>query len=509
MAYNFHPVDRDQEFLLPVNMADWLPRDHFVYFVIDLAGQLDLAEFLAAYRPDGKGGAAYDPAMMVTLFMYAYCDGERSSRRIEEHCRTDIAYRIITGGLVPDQHPGHRFASGPGPRSTIARFRDRHEKAFTAVFVPILGICLKAGLGDVSLAAVDGTKFRCPASLRANRTRTSIVKEITRVTGEIEAELARITAEMLAESRRADLADDTLDGTPPPPREPGTLPDIVGLPRKLHGKAARRARLVRARDTLDDDYRAECADYDRRMAGRAEKEAATGRKTPGRTPRPPARDPGRKVNATDPDSRTMKDAHGGYLQGYNAQNAVAADRLNLTADVVSDQNDTQLLHPMMNSTGANLTAAGSDKAVALYLYDSGYCTDDALAALGPGDPRVLTPTGKDHKARRRAAGEEVNEGPPPDGLTPREKMNWELGTPEGKAAYPRRAATVEPAFAQHKHNRGFTRFLRTGLPAVDAEWKFMNATDNISKLFRRTRSGDAAPAWATLTAIIAAPGRAR
>lgn len=494
MAYNFHPVNRDQEFMLPVNMADWLPRDHFVYFVIDLVGQLDLAEFLAAYRPDGKGGAAYDPTMMVALFAYAYCDGERSSRRIEEHCRTDIAYRIITGGRVPDH-------------STVARFRERHEEAFAAVFTLILGVCLKAGMGDLSLAAIDGSKFRCPASLRANRTRVSIVKEITRLTDEIEAELARITAEMLAESRRADLADDVLDGPPPPPREPGVLPEVVGLPRKLHGKAARRARLVEARDTLDDDYRAECADYDRRMAERAAKEAATGRKTRGRKPQPPPRDPDEKVNVTDPESRIMKDAHGGYLQGYNAQNGRSADQLNLAAEVVDDENDTQLLHPMMDGTGANLAAAGSKKTVALYLADSGYCTDAALAAIDPAGPRVLTATGKEHKARRRAAGEGVNEGPPPDGLTLREQMDWKLGTAEGKASYPRRAAVVEPVFAQHKHNRGFTRFLRAGRTAVDAEWKLMNAADNIAKLFRRTLSGDVAPAWAALAAVVAAPGR--
>jgi hypothetical protein len=241
------------------------------------------------------------------------------------------------------------------------------------------------------------------------------------------------------------------------------------------------------------------------MASRAAKEAATGKKTRGRKPEPPERDPDKKVNVTDPDSRVMKDAHGGYLQGYNAQNAVSADRLNLTADVVTDQNDTQLLHPMMDSTGANLAAAGSDGAVALYLADSGYCTEEALAAIDPAGPRVLTATGKEHKARRRASEEKTNEGPPPGGLTPREKMNWELGTAEGKAAYPRRAATVEPVFGQHKHNRGFTRFLRTGLSAVDAEWKFMNATDNISRLFRRACSGDAAPAWARLAHILGTP----
>ena len=492
VAYNFHPVERDQEFLLPTNMADWLPRDHFVYFLIDLVDQLDLTEFLTAYRPDGRGGAAYHPAMMVTLFAYAYCDGERSSRRIEEHCRTDIAYRVITGGRVPDH-------------STISRFRDRHEKAFTAVFTPILGICLEAGMGDVSLAAIDGSKFRCPASLRANRTRISIVKEITRLTDDIETELARIITEILAESRRADLTDDPLDGTPPAPREPGTLPDIPGLPKKLHGKATRRARLVHARDTLDDGYHTECAGYDQRMAERAAREATTGKKTRGPKPQPPGRDPDKKINITDPDSRIMKSPHGNYLQGYNAQNAVAADRLNLTADVVADENDTHLLHPMIDHTGAALTAAGSDKTIDLYLADSGYCTDAALAAIDPTGPRILTATGKEHKTRRRATEDTVNEGPPPDGLTPRQKMEWHLGTAAGKAAYPRRAATVEPVFGQHKHNRGFTHFLRAGLSAVNAEWKLMNATDNISRLFRRLHTGEATPAWIRLAHLLEPP----
>jgi len=173
---------------------------------------------------------------------------------------------------------------------------------------------------------------------------------------------------------------------------------------------------------------------------------------------------------------------------------------------VNDCNDTHQLHPVMHSASGNLAAAGSEETVGMFLGDSGYCTEEALAAVDPDGPGVLLATGKDHKARRRAAEEPVNEGPPPDGLTPREKMDWALGTAEGKAAYPRRAATVEPAFGQHKHNRGMTRFMRTGLPAAAAEWRFMNLTDNARKLYRRTRSGDAAPAWSRLARLVENPG---
>lgn len=60
----------------------WLPEDHLAWFVLDVVGEFDLSEFLAGHRSDGRGGAAYDPSMMVALFVYAYTVGERSSRRV-------------------------------------------------------------------------------------------------------------------------------------------------------------------------------------------------------------------------------------------------------------------------------------------------------------------------------------------------------------------------------------------------------------------------------------------
>ena len=80
MACNFVVGDRDQLLLMPPSLADWLPADHLAWFVLDVVGELDLAAFVVAYRVDGRGGAAYDPSMMVALLVYAYCVGERSSR---------------------------------------------------------------------------------------------------------------------------------------------------------------------------------------------------------------------------------------------------------------------------------------------------------------------------------------------------------------------------------------------------------------------------------------------
>ncbi|WP_131765802.1 transposase, partial [Candidatus Protofrankia californiensis] len=377
MAQNFRPVQRSQPFLLPQDMREWLPADHFANFVIELVESLDTSAFVNAYRADGKGGAAYHPVMMATLLVYAYCDGERSSRQIEQRCQTDITYRYLTGNAVPDH-------------VTTARFRDRFETELADLFVPVLGICLNAGLGDLTLTAIDGTKLRCPASLRANRTLASIEKELSTLTDEIETELARIVAEVLAESHRADLDDDTLPGMPPsPPRPPGTLPPVSGLPKALHGKATRHARLTAARQTLDDGWTAEQAAHQDALRARGERIQQTGKGIRGRKPKPPERDPKSRVNVTDPESRVMKNVHGGYLQGYNAQNNAARDQLSLTAEVVNDENDYAQLRPMMTATENTLTGAGATVFPPVVTADAGYRTADVVAALDPAGPTVL------------------------------------------------------------------------------------------------------------------------
>ncbi len=285
---------------------------------------------------------------------------------------------------------------------------------------------------------------------------------------------------------------------PTPPREPGTLPDLVGLPRALHGKAARRARLARAKKIMDDGWADQRPDFDARLRERAARIAATGKGIPGRKPKPPVTDPEQKINVTDPDCRIMKDAHNTYFAGYNAQNTVSGDWVNLVSRVVNDENDTQQLHPMMNATTQNLTAAGSSDGVWVYTGDSGYRTHDAVAALDTDGPTVLLATGKEHETRRAAGESPTRHGPPPHDATSAERIDWHLQTAWGKQTYRRRSSTVEPGFGQIKHNRGIGRFSRVGLAAVDSEWKLINLTGNIMRLFRRTLAGTANPTWSAL-----------
>jgi transposase len=158
MAYNLRACDRDQAFLLPPDVREWLPADHLAWFVLDVVDQLDLGPFLKAYRADGHGRAAYAPRMLLAVLLYAYCTGTRSSRQIERRCQEDIAFRVLSGNSSPDH-------------VTIARFRVRHEQALAGLLVQSLQLCAAAGLVRLGLVALDGTKIEANAAAAANRTR--------------------------------------------------------------------------------------------------------------------------------------------------------------------------------------------------------------------------------------------------------------------------------------------------------------------------------------------------
>ena len=65
MAQNFIVCDREQELLLPPSLREWLADDHLAWCVLEAVDELDLAAFYGAYREDGHGRAAHDPAMMI------------------------------------------------------------------------------------------------------------------------------------------------------------------------------------------------------------------------------------------------------------------------------------------------------------------------------------------------------------------------------------------------------------------------------------------------------------
>jgi transposase len=185
MAKSYRPVVRDQAFLLPPDMREWLPAGHQVHLVIAVvADHLDTGAFHAERRAGGAGTAGYDPDMLVTVLVWAYAHGVRSSRRIEELCRTDVAFRLICGGNLPDH-------------STFARFRKDFGGAVAGFFAQVLVLCARLGMGRLGTVALDGMKIAASASKAANRT---------------EDRLRKLAREAVAAHAEADAAEDELFG---------------------------------------------------------------------------------------------------------------------------------------------------------------------------------------------------------------------------------------------------------------------------------------------------------
>jgi transposase len=454
MVYTFLGCDRDQPFLLPPDLRDWLPQGHLAWFILDVVDQLDLAPFYRAHRNDGHGHPAYDPKTLLGVLLYAYCLGVRSSRQIERRLTEDIAFRVLAANQTPDH-------------VTIARFRARHEQALAGFLVASLKLCAAAGMVQVGTVALDGTKLAGNAADKANRTLDRLDREV---------------AEILKQAAEADQREDAQHG------------DASGdeLPEPLASKAGRLDRLRQAKALLE----AEAAERARRFAQRAAASAtaAAARGKPPRQLKPRTRDeapnPTATANVTDPDSRLLH-TRKGRVQGYNAQAATTLEQVIIAAELTQDANDFQQLQPMLEATAATLAAAGIAERPGRLAADSGYWSIANLTQL-PDAPELLIPPpkhGRHGKPRKDGKPSASNS----DQL--RAAMKRKLSSDDGKACYAKRKQTVEPVFGHIKDGRGAGRFMRRGLRACKAEWKLLCGTQNLLKLWRyRAQQPAAVPA---------------
>jgi transposase len=434
MSENFIACDREQGWLLPPSLREWLPAGHLAWFVLDAVEQLDVAVFVAAYRADGHGRPAYDPAMMVALVLYAYAKGVRSAREIERRCVEDIAYRVIAANLAPDH-------------STIARFLERHQDPLGGLFGQVLALCARAGLVRAGTIALDSTKIHADASSLANRSYEQIAREI------------------LAEAAAVDAAENELYG------------DRRGdeLPPELADPTSRKARLRAAKRELEAEWQAERQQRQAMLDRRAEHEAQTGRKARGRPPvaRDMSGDPPGRVNITDRDSRPVKTPRG-FIQGYNAHAVATAAQIIIAADVTIGTQDQGHLAPMIAAAHDELAAAAIEQRPDVVLADAGYWAsaqiqqliDDAITVLIPPDAHTRTQP----NPRRRG------------GLY--DHMRRLLARDDGRDLYRQRMTIIEPIFGQTKFNRRADRFRRRGHAACQAEWRLITTTHNLLKLFR-------------------------
>ena len=285
----FVDCDRDQAFLLPPDLRDWIPEDDLAHFVIEAVERVDLGAFKINHR--GTGSAQYHPRMMLTLLIYCYANGIFSSRRIERATHRDIGVRFVAA----NHHPDH---------DTIAAFRRANFEAVSESFLQVLLLAKELKLVKLGLVSVDGSKFKANASKHRSVTYARAGELIEQLKGEI--------ADLLA---RAETADASAEA------DPQALPEALRRRQALHDQldAARRRLEAQAKARAEAEREA----YEAKVAAREKRRG----RSKGKHPKPPDETPGadEQSNLSDPDSRLMrKSKNHEYRQAYNAQAVVDA-----------------------------------------------------------------------------------------------------------------------------------------------------------------------------------------
>jgi transposase len=135
----FIQYDRNQQYLLPPSVDEWLPEGHLARFVVEVIDHLDLSKLTRRYSVSGS--AAYHPALLLGLLVYGYASGTFSSRKIERATYDSVAFRFIAA----NHHPDH---------DTVAHFRKTFLVELEDLFVQVLTLAQAmklVKLGEISL----------------------------------------------------------------------------------------------------------------------------------------------------------------------------------------------------------------------------------------------------------------------------------------------------------------------------------------------------------------------
>jgi transposase len=530
MAKGYRPVDRDQPFLFPPDMREWLPPDHPVWLVIRAVGEhMDTSAFHAGRKTGGAGTAGYDPDMLVTVLVWAYAHRVTSSREIERLCGTDVAFRVICAGNLPDH-------------ATFARFRGDFPGAVAAFFTEVLVLCARLGMGKLGTVALDGMKIAANASKSANRTEEGLAKLAEQAVAahaaadaaedelfgagrrgdevppgawsprrrdeRIAAALAGLRAEreaaQAAEAARAEVHRARRQAGERAGCPPASAAVAMAEENLARVRAARAAQLAQLEERyaagqprrgrpagVDDHCRVKEAqaklEATRARAAAAERKAAereANRKGPG-----PVR------NITDPDSRLMPVRGGGFIQGYNTQNMPSQDGLIIATELTDDPTDMAWLEPMLAAAedaaalieahrpaasprpdpGRQDQDSGPGSGIGLALADAGYCSEANLTC--PGPDRLIA-VGKRRDLEKTARGQDAGQD---RGGPATQAMRERLKTEDGIAAYRQRGHIAETPHGHIKHNMGLRQLSVRGKRKASAEWKFACAVHNLFK----------------------------
>jgi len=501
---NLRPYNNKELLLFPPSVGDYLSNDHLAHVVDEAVETIDLTPY---YRKISLvGNPSYDPALKIKIWFYGYATQTYSSRKIEEHLDTDVAFIYLSGMQKPDFR-------------TISDFRKNNLSLLTNSFVDILKICHRLGMTKLGNISLDSKVMKANASVNRTYTEKELIKE--------QEELEKAIQGYLERANQTDDEEDKKYGY-----------DKLGteLPENIRDKKVRVKKMKQIAQQL-------------KAAQEKLEESKQNSKKPSKE----------KINLTDTDAKIQK-SKGGKYPGYRAEISVdSKEQVIVANDVTNEQNDAPRLIPMVDKTLENVKEIKPDRfsdnqqnQPINTIADAGYSSGKNLAELEkekykekiePYIPDTNSETkerGKGHDVTspfhrsKFIFNEKENSFTCPAGkelyymgqqissgilhsvyrckdckscqhfgkcTTSKQgrhisisqyqglinKMRQKLKTEEGKKIYGLRKITAEPVFGNLSQNLGFREFLLRGLEKVKGEFSLMCSAHNLLKIARFLR----------------------
>lgn len=422
--------------MLPNSLQDWLPEGHLAYYISDTIDSLDLSAFHARYAKGGPRNQPFHPAMMVKVLVYGYATGVFSSRKLARKLHEDVAFRV----LAANNYPAHR---------TICDFRALHLEEFSALFVQVVKLARECGLVKLGTISVDGTKVKANASRHKAMSYERMQLREAQLRSEIEALLDKAKAADEAEKNEPEL----------------------DIPAEIARRETRLEVIRAARERLEERQRA--ADTARgRSSGDDRKPRGpdgTPRKGPLYKREFGVPEPKAQENFTDPQSRIMKRAGGGFDYCYNAHAAVDdAAHIIVAAELTNSGADSNRLPPLLEAVKDTV-----GEHAAQVLADAGFRSEAVFEKLKDHPTELIVALGRERNKQRA-----IDAKKRPHTAAMAEKFKSE----QTQMAYRRRKWLSEPPNGWIKNVLGFRQFSMRGLAKAKAEWRLVCAALNLRRM---------------------------
>lgn len=425
---------RNQVELRACDLDASLPAEHQARAVWAFVQSRDLQALYARIRAvEGSvGRAPIDPAILMSLWLYATLDGVGSARELDRLCESSDAYRWLCGGVGVNHH-------------TLGDFRVEHTQWLDEQLTRNVAALLSQGLVSMTRVAHDGMRVRAHAGAASFRRRQTLEQLMQDAQAQVQALKLEVGDDPGAGTRRVRAARERA-AAEREQRIARAIEAMNELDKSLSGKRKRRHVEVAGQGAAVQEQAVQEVVAQEQAAGEQASEPPSNESQQTKPPKEP------RVSTTDHEARVMKMADGGFRPAFNAQLAVDTATLIITGvDLINSGSDMNQMLPMHEQHRDRY-----ERAPEQWLADGGFAKHEHIEQLDARATKVFAPVVAPRDKQR-----DRYERLPTDseGLGQwRERM----GTDEAKQIYKERAASIECTNA-HLRNRGLQRFNVRGL----------------------------------------------